>query len=293
MRAPPSRFLLIADDFGLTPDVSAGIAELARAGRLSGTSALVTIAGWSEGGPDVHAVRDAISLGLHINLTLGTPLGVMPDHAPGGRLPPVSHWIARAFTGRIIEAEVEAEIDRQFEAFEEAVGAPPDHVDGHHHIHALPGIRSALVRTLRRRFPNGRLPLVRLPGDRASRILARRASVPKALLVATLSVRARAALRAVAAPTNDGFSGFSGFRLGHPFADELARFASVPGPAHLVMCHPGHIDADAPTGDPVEHRRAEELAALEAEPSLPERLLHPARHRDASGTIDWEAVFAD
>jgi hypothetical protein len=59
------------------------------------------------------------------------------------------------------------------------------------------------------------------------------------------------------------------------------------------MCHPGHLHAASPTGDPVTRRRAEELAALAADPSLPERIRHPGRHRDGAGIIDWGSVLAD
>jgi hypothetical protein len=43
----------------------------------------------------------------------------------------------------------------------------------------------------------------------------------------------------------------------------------------------------------VTRRRAEELAALAADPSLPERIRHPGRHRDGAGIIDWGSVLAD
>lgn len=291
MTARRRPYLLIADDFGLAPGISAGIAELARAGRLSGASAIVTLPDWLHSGDQAAELRGLASLGLHLNLTLGAPLGPMPFHSPDGKLSSIKVWIARALAGRIAAAEVEAEIDRQFAAFEAAVGAAPDHVDGHHHVHALPGIRRALESCLRRRYPPGRLPLVRDPGDRTTRILARRAATPKALLVSALSAGAGSRFHACGAPVNGGFAGFSSFRIGHPYASEIARFEASPGPLHLVMCHPGHANAAAL--DSVSCRRAEELAALASDPTLPERICHPARHRDAEGHIDWAAARAN
>jgi hypothetical protein len=55
------------------------------------------------------------------------------------------------------------------------------------------------------------------------------------------------------------------------------------------MCHPGHVDAELPTIDPVVGRREQEFAALMAFPGLPERLLRPARRAD--GAIDWAAAW--
>lgn len=292
MTAPGPRYLLMSDDFGLSPGVSDGIAELARAGRLSGASAMVNMPGWRDGLPRSPGLHDHLSFGLHLNLTLGSPLGPMPAHAPAGRFPAVSAWIARALTGRIAAEEVGAEIDRQLDCFEAAAGAPPDHVDGHHHVHILPGIREALVRALARRFPGGRLPLVRVPGDRLGRILARRGPIAKAAGVALLSGGARASFRRAGAPVNDGFAGFSTFRRDVPFAAELAGFERARGPVHLVMCHPGHADPALAGLDPVSGRRSDELAALAADPTLPDRIHHPSRFRDDRRRIDWAAALA-
>lgn len=292
MTAPAPRFLLSADDYALTPGVSQGIADLARAGRLSATTALVTLPGWAGAGAEVAALRGQIAVGLHLNLTLGAPLGPMPRHAPGGRLPPVSTWIRRGLGGGIDLTEVQAEIARQIARFEAVAGAPPDLIDGHHHVHALPGVRRALAAALRDRFEGGPVPLIRVPSDGAWPILRRRAAPAKALLVAALAARARPLFRGLDAPVNAGFSGFSGFRREVPFAQELARFCQAPGPVHMVMCHPGHADAGLQALDPVAARREDELAALMAFPDLPARIHHPAGARGPDGRIGWAFLDA-
>lgn len=283
-------FLLVADDYALSPGVSAGIETLAAARRLSGTAAITTLPGWGAAGARVARLRQQIALGLHLNLTLGAPLGPMPGHAPGGILPPVEGWILRAWTGRIDTAEVEEEIERQFARFEAVAGAAPDYVDGHHHVHALPGVRAALLRVIARRYPRGAAPLLRLPGDRPRRILARGGAWPKALVLALATAGARAAFHRADAPVNDGFAGFSGFDRSLPFARELARFAQAPGPRHLVMCHPGHADAALAALDPLSARREDEFAALMADATLPARIHHPAATRDTDGRIDWRRL---
>lgn len=287
MTGAAPRFLLSADDYALSPAVSAGIEDLARAGRLSSTTALVTTRTWDRSGADAARLRNYAALGLHLNLTLGGPLGPMPRHAPGGRFPAISDWIRRSLTGRVDGAEVEAEITRQFDRFEAVAGAQPDLVDGHHHVHALPVIRHALARVVARRYGGATIPLMRVPGDSPLRILRRRAAVPKALLIAGLSAGSSATFHATGAPVNQGFAGFSAFDRAIPFAQELAGFTTAPGPFHMVMCHPGHTDDELAALDPVFERREDEFAALMAAPDLPDRLFHPARHRAADGLIDW------
>ncbi|GHD98076.1 hypothetical protein U879_11870 [Defluviimonas sp. 20V17] len=282
------RFLLSADDYALTPGVSRGIAELAQARRLSATTALVTLPGWEGAAQDVARLRGQIAVGLHLNLTLGAPLGPMPRHAPGGRLPPIRDWIRRGLGGAIDLAEVQAEIARQIARFEAVAGAPPDLIDGHHHVHALPGVRRALAAALRDRFGAGPAPLLRVPADGLWPILRRRAAPAKALTVAVLSAPAAPLFRGLGAPVNAGFSGFSAFRRDIPFAQELARFCRAPGRRHMVMCHPGHADAALRALDPVAARREDELATLMAVADLPARIHHPAGARGPDGRIGWD-----
>jgi hypothetical protein len=287
------RYLLCADDFALTAGVSAAILTLAGARRISGTAAITTTREWSTSAQTVRGLRGQIAIGLHLNLTLGAPLGPMPRHAAAGRFPPVEAWIRRAWTGRLDLAEVGREIDRQFARFEAVAGAAPDYVDGHHHVHALPGVRRALLQVLATRYPAGRAPLVRIPGDRVRRLLSRGGpAIPKGAVVMLASHGARAALRRQGIMVNDGFAGFSPFDRALSFAQELARFERAPGPFHLVMCHPGHADAHLVALDPVAARREDEFRALMDDASLPDRIFHPAEARGPDGRIHWGGMAA-
>ena len=140
--------VLCADDFGMTPGVSRAILALARAGRLSATSAMTTLPFLARFAPALG--ESGIAVGLHLNLTAGPPLGPMPRLAPGGALPPLGRLMRAALAGRLPEAEAADEIARQLAAFEAAFGRPPDFVDGHQHVHVLPGVRSALLAALAR-----------------------------------------------------------------------------------------------------------------------------------------------
>ena len=285
------RVILTADDYAIAAGVSRGILELAEAGRLSATSAMVTFPRWPQDALRLARVRHRIAAGLHLNLTVGAPLGAMPGLALAGVLPSLGDLTRRALLGRIDAREIEAETGRQIDRFVAAVGHPPDHVDGHQHVHALPGIRDGVLAAVARHLGASR-PLVRDPGDRPATIVRRGGAFGKALAVAALTRGfARAAARAGLA-TNAGFSGFSAFDTRRDFAGELAAALRHPGPLHVAMCHPGHADDELAGRDPVTARRGQELAALLASPDLAARLWHP--ERDADGPpIDWsrEAVL--
>jgi predicted glycoside hydrolase/deacetylase ChbG (UPF0249 family)/putative flippase GtrA len=145
--------ILCADDYAMTEGISRAVGELAAAKRLSATSVMVNLAHWPAAAPRLRAHRGHLSIGLHLNLTLGPPLGPMPRLAPAGRLPGAGSLVARALCGLLDGEEVRGEIERQLDRFETGLQFPPDHIDGHQHVHVLPKVRTALLRAARRRYP--------------------------------------------------------------------------------------------------------------------------------------------
>jgi len=269
----------------MTEGISQGIEALARARRLSATGAMVTTRHWPAHGARLSSLRGDIATGLHLNLTLGAPLAAMPNLAPDGRLPAIGALIARALSARLDRAEIAAEISRQIAAFTAAVGHPPDFIDGHQHAHALPIIRRALIDALASATLSPP-PLVRSPADSPSRITRRGLSVAKSLVLAGLARGFARLLDRHRLPRNATFSGVSAFDQASPYASELARAFAAPGALHLVMCHPGHPDAELASIDPVVARRRDEFDALQAFPDLPALIWHPARAADGP-PIDW------
>ncbi len=294
MTAAARNVLLIADDFAISEGVSEGIAQLAKTRRISGTSALVTLARWRQDGPRVAALRPDIATGLHVNLTLGAPLGPMPRLAPEGKLPPIATVIGLALTGRLDRSELEAEIGRQLAQFTEITGHRPDFIDGHQHAHALPVVREALISALLRFYGDAQhKPLVRVPTDSLGAVLTRPGARAKAMLLTGLSAGFARALAAARLPANDSFAGVTGF--GSSIADVQRDFCSAlhgAGRLHLVMCHPGVPSDELAALDPITIRRAAELEVLADDDNvLSERLLHP--HREGTdGTIDWGRIAA-
>jgi chitin disaccharide deacetylase len=280
--------ILCADDYALSLGVARAIGELSAARRLSATSVLVTSTLWPALAPRLSVHRGHLAIGLHFNLTMGAPLGKMRRLAPAGVLPKLGRLIGGALVGLVDRAEIRDELERQLDHFERGLAFPPDQVDGHQHIHVVPGIREVVLETLARRY-RGLPPLVRDPSDRWQAIAARRTAKSKAALVASLALGFAAAARRRGLPTNAGFSGFSNFDPGVPYASELEDALRAPGPRPMVMCHPGHAGAEAAADDPVAARRAMEYAALMGDRALPQRIWRPSR-RPEGPPVDWDSV---
>ena len=280
-----SAIILCADDYALSEGVSRGIAELAEARRLSATSVLVTMARWPADAARLAAQRGQLSIGLHLNLTLGNPLGAMPRLAPSGTFPGLGSLVAGAMLARLDKGEVRAEIDRQLDRFEQGLRFAPDHIDGHQHVHALPGVRQALLEVVARRYPH-RPPLIRVPASLRRALAAPGHARTKAATVSLLALGFAKAVRNAGLPANDSFAGFSRFDVNEPYERELRDALRDPGRRHIVMCHPGHPDAELARLDPVVSRRAMEYEVLMREPDLPERIWRPSRGPDGPA-IDW------
>jgi chitin disaccharide deacetylase len=282
-----TQYCLCADDFALTTGVSRSILTLLEAGRLSATGAMTNRPHWQILAPELQAHARNADLGLHFNLTCAKPLSPMPCLAPSGLLPSLSIVARAALVSGNARAEIASELDRQLDAFEDALGRAPDFIDGHQHVHVLPGVRQAVLAAITRRYPRGSVWL-RDPSDSASAIARRGVAVTKALVISGLAkgLRAQAARHGI--PLNRGFSGVSPFDPARDFGADFARFLLYPGQRHLVMCHPGFIDDELAGLDPVSATRPLEHAFLMSG-RLPEAGL-PQRFDALSGKIYTETT---
>lgn len=254
-------FVMCADDFALTAGVSRGILELLAAGRISATGAMTNRPHWRVFAPELMAFSGKADLGVHLNLTCAEPLGVMASLAPDGRFPALGTLARAAVTSRHACMEIGGEIRRQLDAFEDAAERAPDFVDGHQHVHALPGIRGQVIEAIRSRYPAGTVYL-RDPSDKAAAILRRNVATGKALAVAAMACGLAGQAKAAFIPVNQGFSGFSAFDPARDFAADMAHSLESLGRRHLVMCHPGHVDDELGQVDPVTTTRSIEWAML-------------------------------
>lgn len=257
----PTRFVLCADDFALSPAVSRGILEALQRGRLNATSVMTTRPSWPRGARDLQDFEGRAEIGLHVNLTLGAPLGPMPSFAPAGTLPDVYRVLGQARKGTLPEREVREEMGRQIDAFAEALGRVPDFVDGHQHVQVFPQLRTWLLDALEDRGLAGKIWL-RDSGDRILRILRRGVEPKKALGLAVLARGFACEAQRRGFATNEGFAGFSRFDPARDYAADFARYLKAPGRRHLVMCHPGYCDDELVAHDSVTLTREAELAFL-------------------------------
>ena len=250
------KIVLCADDYAMNEGVSRGILALAGMGRISATSAMTNAPGWPTFAPQLSGLGARIGVGLHFTLTWRAPLARMPALAPSGELPRLGSLIAGAVRGGLPLGESADEFARQLDAFGERTGRAPDFIDGHQHVHALPGIRQALLGVLVARGLAGRVWL-RDPADSLASIVRRRLAAPKALLVSGLSRGFGAQARAAGFRTNGGFSGFSPFDPARDLDRDFRTYLEATGPSHLVMCHPGEVGDTAGLDEVVEARGRE------------------------------------
>ena len=147
---PPRRALLLsADDYGLTRGIDAAIAGLVQAGRLGAFSCLSNGQSWQRDAPAVAGLRSQAQVGLHFNLTEGRPLS--PTLARlWPQLPSLPRLLLDAHLGRLPLPALADELAAQWQAFVAASGAAPDFIDGHQHVHHLPGVRGLLLDWLQR-----------------------------------------------------------------------------------------------------------------------------------------------
>jgi hypothetical protein len=142
VRPAMRRIVLCIDDYALRPGVDAAVLELAARGLVSATSCLVGSPRWPAAAAALRAVdRSNLDVGLHLDFT-EAPFDASLRHGLGD-------FIARAYLRRLPADRLAREIRAQFDAFEQAMGRAPDHVDGHQHVHQLPGCASGCWKSAR------------------------------------------------------------------------------------------------------------------------------------------------
>jgi predicted glycoside hydrolase/deacetylase ChbG (UPF0249 family) len=264
------RIVLCADDYALAPGISRAILDLIALGRLSATGCMTVSALWPEHAGWLKPLAARCDVGLHFTLTDQRPLSAAPGLAEDGRLPGLGRLMARAFARRLSRAAVVNELHAQLDAFEAAFGAPPQFIDGHHHVHQLPVVYDVVIEAMRTRLgkPGSWL---RICCDSPLRLIQRRVATPRALLIAALGLPLRAAAKRAGLRTNRGFSGINRFDRKEDFARLFARFLVAAPDWSLVMCHPGLVDATLRQADRVSFRREDEYRFLVGD-ALPEAL---------------------
>lgn len=241
------------DDYGCNEAVDEAALALAARGRVSAIACMTRSPRWPAAAKALDPVRAQADLGLHLDLT---------DWADARVRRPLGRLILAAYAGRLDPAALREEIRAQLDAFEAALGAAPAFVDGHQHVHQLPGVREALLAELARRG-TGRRPWLRCtrPPPRPKAAAPRDASALKQLVIAALGSRQLATLARAGGHASNahllGVYGFDGDEEG--YARRLQGWLAQAGAADLLMCHPA---TRALPGDPIGAARMAEFAVL-------------------------------
>jgi len=258
MTGTPRRIWLCADDYGIAPGVNAAIRDLAALGRLNATSAMVVAPSLDAEAAQALAALNAgtqrVAIGLHLTMTAPfRPLSQNFAPLDEGAFLPIGAMLLRGLARRLDPAAAAREIDAQLAAFAGLFGRMPDFIDGHQHVHLLPGIREPLLAAMARQAPHA---WVRQCG-RAGR--GRLAFVDrKALLLDALSAGFRKRAEAAGIHTNTGFAGAYDFAETADFAMLFPRFLDGLPDGGLIMCHPGMVDAELMRLDPLTTLRQRE-----------------------------------
>ena len=246
---------LCADDYGLSDSIDRGILQLARAGRITEVSCLVNMPAWPADARTLsHLPRVAagtLRAGLHFNLTEGRPLSAALARL-WPQMPTLQQLIVMAHAGRLPREAVAAELKAQLDAFEGLAGRQPVHLDGHQHVHHLPGVREAVLALLAQR-PSLRVRdtgQVNGPGFAIKRLL----------IEGTGGRRLRRELQARGRWANTELRGVYDFTSTRDFRALMQGWLRrLPDRGALVFCHPGET---AEPGDPIGAARVRELAYL-------------------------------
>lgn len=228
--AAPRLLALCADDYGMSPGVNAGIIRLAKAGRLSAVSCMTSGPQWSRSACALRGLPATVDLGLHLNLTEGIPLS-RPLAARWRRFPALAVLIAQSHLGLLPLVELQAEIQAQWQAFGAATGAEPAHVDGHQHVHHLPGVRDIVLRLA---LQDHSQPAVR----NTAQVLGPGHGVKRWLIRHTGGRALERELQRRQIPHNPVLLGAYDFRAGD-FRLLMQRWlAALPAQGGLLYCHP-------------------------------------------------------
>jgi len=253
------RLIVNADDFGLSEAVNEGIVEAHQRGIATSTSLIASGAAFE------HAVGLAkaigtLDVGVHLTLTEEEPVsnrGDIPSLLDGGRFHPhTTSFVRRYFAGRISLDEVERELDAQI-ARVVASGLRISHLDGHQHVHMVPGIR----RVAGRLAVKYGIPAIRFPREAPKAYMLREGGSARRLLQLFALNAFCAAADIGGAKRPDHFVGFFyGGRLTKANLMQVLESLPSEGTCEL-MCHPGRQDAGSARAH-WQYRWQDELDAL-------------------------------
>ena len=261
-----------ADDLGWTAGVNRGIAEAHRNGIVTSAS-LIANGGAFDDGVKTARTLPAMGVGVHLNLSDGAPLSG-PKTVPSlvdeqGKLSGGPEQLLLKLARRKLKpAEVEREWDAQIEKVR-AAGISPTHLDGHKHVHMLPGLFPVALKLAKKHA----IASIRISNEASSLRAAlsgktgRNAGVmlKQGVQARGLKLLARDARKLADKAGIESADYFCGIAQTGVLTREgiLEMLEILPEGTTELMCHPGYVDeelAQSPTR--LQDSRASELAIL-------------------------------
>ncbi|MDY0241633.1 MAG: ChbG/HpnK family deacetylase [Rhodospirillaceae bacterium] len=260
-----AHIVICADDYGMSEGVCDAIDTLIAEGRIHATSAMTVFPEWRQRAVSLRALADraGADVGLHLTLTDHEPLSSPAGLISGGFLPKLTNLLQNAMLRRLPKADIALEIKAQLDAFEDAFGAAPAFVDGHQHVHILPGIRDLLIGEIRARY--GQDCAMRVTVEPLGAIIRRGVAPVKAMILNALGLRHARLARAAGLACNDSFRGAYDFDVGPGYGSLFRRFlddAGIDPHCPLIFCHPGRADAVLRSRSGLAETREHEFAYL-------------------------------
>jgi len=240
-----------ADDLGWTEGVNRGIVEAFRHGIVTSASLLANGAAFAGG---VKTARSApgLGVGVHLNLSDGSPvadresvMSLLNDDGEfaGG---PESLLLKRARRGLVLR-EVEEEWDAQIQRVTDA-GIQPTHIDGHKHVHMLPGLLEIALRlakkhgigAIRMSLEESSLRAALASGvKQRAGVVMKQGVQARGLKLLARDAREQAGRAGIA--TADYFCGIA--QTGELTPEGVAQLLkTLPEGTTELMCHPGYVD---------------------------------------------------
>ncbi len=244
---------LCADDYAQNEGISRSIEALAYEKRINAISCMVTTPTWAMRSTQLKPYLGSCYVGLHLNLTEGTPLSQAWAKTYGATFKSLAWLIMMCFSRRLDQQVVALELDKQLDAFIMETGCLPDFIDGHQHIHQFLVIREHLLSKPHRytRFRNTS------PRQQEGSFFD---GLPKKQLIARLGGRSFNDMLVEKNRLNTSFSGVYNFKHAGKYRQYFTQFLKNSASHGLIMCHPGH-DMHDPQ-DPLRLSRRHELDYL-------------------------------
>jgi hopanoid biosynthesis associated protein HpnK len=261
-----------ADDLGWTTGVNRGIAEAHRNGIVTSSSLLANGCAF-EDGVNIARSLPALGVGVHLNLSDGAPTAgskSVPSLVDErGNLSSGPEQLLLKLARRKLKlSEVEREWNAQIEKIR-AAGISPTHLDGHKHVHMLPGLFPIALKLAKKhailaiRISNEASPLRTAlsgkNGQNSGTVL------KQGVQARGLKLLARDAHKLTSKAGIESADYFCGIAQTGVLTRDgvLNLLESLPDGTTELMCHPGYMDEDLAASDTrLQNSRASELEIL-------------------------------